>query len=219
MTVQELVYARLRQALITGGVEPGVLLTLRGLASAMSVSVTPVREAVRRLGTEHALVIEDNRRIYVPAMTPVRFQALVELRKVVESHAAVTALPWVNRRLLDKLVAYDGALDSAVESEDLDAMMIQNQHFHRTLYQANPDSVAQPMVESLWLQLGPFLRLAARHVRALYTVDYHAEMLQALRAGDEVALQEALRNDIDASAACLDAGLLDSLTRRQARAS
>jgi len=38
-----------------------------------------------------------------------------------------------------------------------------NQRFHTLLYTANPDGTGMPLVESLWLQLGPCMRIAAGH--------------------------------------------------------
>ena len=53
-----------------------------------------------------------------------------------------------------------------------------------------------PMMESLWLQLGPFQRVAARHVADHYTVDRHKEIVAALRRRDPIALTMAIESDI-----------------------
>ena len=45
----------LRQAIIVGYLRPGERLTMRGLAQDMGMSVTPVREAIQNLISEHVL--------------------------------------------------------------------------------------------------------------------------------------------------------------------
>ena len=92
-TTQEYVYGRLRHAIMIGAIPPGTALTMRGLADTMGLSPTPVREAVRRLSSENAIQVKQNRRIVIPDMTLGRFEELVELRIVVETYAATRALP------------------------------------------------------------------------------------------------------------------------------
>src|SRR5579875_144053 len=75
-TVQEYVFRRLRHAIMTGWLPPGLAVTIRGLAASLQVSAMPVREAMRRLVAERALDLLDNRRARVPGMTPDRFVAL-----------------------------------------------------------------------------------------------------------------------------------------------
>ena len=54
-TQQERVYARLREAILSGQFMPGRPVTLRGVAEILGESPMPVREALRRLTAERAL--------------------------------------------------------------------------------------------------------------------------------------------------------------------
>lgn len=211
MTTQEYAYQRLRKALILGTIAPGVSLTIRGLACALGMSPTPVREALRRLGSEHAITVLENRRIRVPVMSPERLRELVALRAAVESHAAVRTLPHLTDLAIDHLAQIDDELTTAVARRDLDQQVMLNQQFHRTLYVANPQSVVIPVIESIWLQLGPFLRIAGNHVHDLYHVDRHAEALAALRKRDADALAQAIRDDIYEGVGQLDADAIRTL--------
>jgi DNA-binding GntR family transcriptional regulator len=195
-TTQEYVYARLRNAIMLGAIEPGTSLTMRGLADRLGLSPTPVREAVRRLSSEHAIRIMDNRRMTVPLMTADRFEELVALRAAVESHAAIRALPYVSDIVIDRLAAIDDRMDGFVAKKDLDQLTLLNQTFHRTLYTVNPAQASMPIVESIWLQLGPFQRQVITRVSEYYRIDRHKQILAALRTRDAAALQEAIANDI-----------------------
>lgn len=196
VTTQEHIYALLRDAIMLGRFRPGMSVTIRGLAELLETSPTPVREALRRLSSENGLELLPNRRIVVPTMTPARLEELIETRVELESFAAVRALPFIADKLIDKLEEIDARVDQAVLDGDRDTQIRDNQLFHRMIYSANPDNVTMPMVESVWLQLGPFLRIALREMGDFYKIDRHKEAVSALRARDPELLRAAIEADV-----------------------
>ncbi|MDD7973845.1 GntR family transcriptional regulator [Roseinatronobacter alkalisoli] len=196
MTTQEYAYLRLRSAIMVGAFPPGHKLTIRGLALELDLSQTPIREAVRRLSSESAIEVLGNRRLRVPVMTPGRFEELVQLRTVLELHAAARSLPYVSDIVIDRMVAIDMELDAAVVKNDPVGMTRLNHAFHRVLYCLNPDQAVMPLVESIWLQLGPFQRQVMATYQHHYSIDRHKEILGALRQRDLTALSESLVADI-----------------------
>ncbi|SOC37700.1 DNA-binding GntR family transcriptional regulator [Rhizobium subbaraonis] len=213
MTTHEYAHRRLRQAIMVGSIRPGESLTIRGIAEAMESSPTPVREALRRLSSEGALKVLDNRRIMVPKMTAERFGELIALRAVLEKHAARRAVAHITERQIDRLVEIDKAQDEAIARKDNAAALLLNQEFHRTLYTANPDQIIMPMVESVWLQLGPFLGIAMEHVAQLYFVDRHQEAIAALRKRDADAVAEAINADICEGIGGFERAAIENLLR------
>lgn len=213
MTTHEYAHRRLRQAIMVGSIRPGESLTIRGIAEAMESSPTPVREALRRLSSEGALRVLDNRRIMVPRMTADRFSELVSLRSVLEQHAARRAVPHITERCIDRLEEVDRAQDEAIARKDNAAALLLNQEFHRTLYSANPEQVIMPMVESIWLQLGPFLGIAMEHVAQLYFVDRHQEAIAALRKRDEDSVAAAIKADISEGIGGFERAAIENLLR------
>jgi DNA-binding GntR family transcriptional regulator len=213
MTTHEYAHRRLRQAIMVGSIRPGESLTIRGIAEAMESSPTPVREALRRLSAEGALRVLDNRRIMVPRMTADRFSELVSLRSMLEQHAARRAVPHITERRIDQLAEIDRAQDEAIARKDNGTALLLNQEFHRTLYTANPEQVIMPMVESIWLQLGPFLGIAMEHVAQLYFVDRHQEAIEALRKRDEDAVATAIKADISEGIGGFERSAIENLLK------
>ncbi|MFC6671087.1 GntR family transcriptional regulator [Marinobacterium aestuariivivens] len=217
LTVNQKVYQSLRKALMTGEIPPGRALTIRELAGLLDVSPMPVREALRQLAAENALEILGNRRVQVPKMSAMKFQELYEARIALESHAAERALPYIDNERLAELEAIDARVDAAYEAGDHEQVSIRNQQFHRRLYEANPHQVTLPLIESLWLQLGPFMRLATRQLEDHYQVDRHNEALDAIRRKDAFALRRAIAADIrDGNAFVVSSGLLEEATESKA---
>lgn len=190
------VYQLLRSNLMCGRIEPGMALTIRGLAQVLDVSPMPIREALHRLACEGAVEVKNNRRVIVPAMTPEKFRELADLRILLETHAAEGALPYITEQDIHRLEQIDARIDQAVEAHDIDYISLHNQAFHRHLYQANPHQISVPLIESLWLQLGPFSRIAISQLEKAYLVDRHAEALEALRQRNQFGLRRAIEADI-----------------------
>ena len=196
VTITQWVYQTLRNAVMYGEILPGRVLTIRELAGILDVSPMPVREALRQLAAENALEIQGNRRVMVPKMTAMKFNELCEARIAIESHAAARALPYIDNDRLEQLRSLDSMIDQAQEEDNLDQISILNQNFHRALYTANPHQVTLPLIESLWLQLGPFMRMATSELEEHYLVDRHNEAMSAIERKDAYALQMAIAADI-----------------------
>ena len=196
VTVQQRVYSELRTDILLGRIAPGEPLTIRGLAERLGVSAMPIREALRRLAAERAVELLGNRRIRIPVMSPERFDDLLAARIALETEAASRALGYVDDALIAKLVEYNDEVDEGVRIRDYDRWLAGNFAFHSTLYSAQPDSVFVPLIESLWLQIGPFLRQALVYIGPEFTVDRHAEALDAVRARNRMALRIAIEADL-----------------------
>lgn len=195
-TAHARVYRELRQAIVTGRFVPGRPVTLRGVAEELGVSPMPVREALRQLVAERALVMFDNRRVAVPAMSPARFAELCLARALLEPQLATLALPRIAQSDITALADLDAEIDRALARGDTEDYMRRNYDFHFRLYRAAGSSVLLPLVESLWLQVGPFLRMVVGRLGTGSLVDRHQAAIRALRARDEAALREAIRADV-----------------------
>ena len=195
-TTQEYVYHRLHNAIMVGAIPPATSLTFRGLAASLELSPTPVREAIRRLSSEHAVETLGNRRLVIPQMTTGRFEELSLLRIHLETHAAKRSLPYVSDIVIDKMRVFDDEMDESIKNRDFDRLIKLNYMFHTTLYVLNPDQVVMPLIQSVWLQLGPFQRKVIEGVKDYYFVDRHKEILAALRLRDSDALATGIERDI-----------------------
>ena len=98
--------------------------------------------------------------------------------------------------MFDDARRHFSGMDNALAEHDLDGLTRMNQDFHRDLYGLNPDQAAQPLIESVWLQLGPFQLQVIEHLDDYANADHHKEMLAAMCDRDLPALCAAIENDI-----------------------
>lgn len=190
------VYRTLRRRIMGGGLAPGQAVTLRGLAADLSVSMTPAREAVRRLVAERALEMTPTGRAAAPHMTRARFEELTEARELLEPALARRAAPFVDKALIARLKLLNEQLDSHITSGDAAAYVAGNAEFHAALYDRASAPALMALVESVWLQTGPFMRLVYGRLGTRSLTDNHAAAIAALEAGDAEALAEAIRADV-----------------------
>ncbi len=103
LAAHERVYRALRSRIMYGELDPGVALTIRGIGAEFGVSMTPAREAVRRLAAEGALSLSATGRVSTPELTPERIEELAALRALLEPELASRALPRAHMALIERL--------------------------------------------------------------------------------------------------------------------
>ena len=189
-------YRTLRQQILVGELLPGQALTLRGLAKQYGVSMTPAREALRRLIAEGALTLSSSGRVATPELTNERIEELAALRALIEPELASRALPRAHLALIDRLSAINTTNAEAVARHDSVAYIRTNLEFHRTLYLRAQAPAMLAVIETVWLQLGPTMRALYGRMQRTEPPRHHRLILAALRAGDEPGLRLAVRTDV-----------------------
>lgn len=193
----ERAYRALREMVLYGELAPGQPVTIQGLAELAGLGMTPVREAIRRLTSQGALVFKGNRRVEVPELTLAQYGELAFARRAVEPELARRAVENMEISDIDALADEDAALDAAIARGDVRGYLQHNHLFHAKLYALSGAQVLIAISEMLWLRSGPPLRvLLGRHGTANLP-DMHREALAAMRAGDGDAVAAAIRDDID----------------------
>ena len=191
------IYEELRRRMITGKIVPGVGLSTRGLALEMGVSQDAgARRAGPPGGRKARCAIRSKRKIEVPPMSVERFTDLLECRLMLEPEAAVQAMPHIDAARLRHLRVIVTALDGAMENGDVIGYMENNFAFHFNIYRANTRETLNHLIETLWLQFGPFMRVVYGRYGTANLIDQHRIALDAIEAGDPDALRAAIASDI-----------------------
>jgi DNA-binding GntR family transcriptional regulator len=179
-----------------GELEPGTALTLRGVGRDYGLSMTPVREAVRRLVAEGALSLSTSGRITTPALSNERIEELASIRALLEPELAIRALPRAHMALIERLETINTTIAEQIAKHNAPGYIRTNLEFHRTLYLRAQAPAMLALVETLWLQLGPTMRALYGRLNRTELPKNHRLIVAALRAGDEPSLRLAVRADV-----------------------
>ena len=201
MTMRESVYAQLHDAFTRGQFAPGdSLKPARAGRAARHLVLTPVREAVRRLVAEGALIDAPSRALRVPDFDLRQMQDLKLARIALEPLVTGRAVERMDDGTLDSLAAIlaeEAGNGAGRDTPDLS----QNYRFHFTLYQKADSPVLLPLISGLWLRYGPCLNLIMRRAGPEIGKgnDIHEVILDAARRGDVEAAQAGIVADIERS--------------------
>lgn len=202
-TVQDRVYHQLRAALMSGHFDPGQVLTIGTLADRFRTSHMPVREALRRLTAENALVVVNNGSAQVPVVTLEGLDDLCLTRTALETLAVRLSTDRCSPADRARFRALVEGHAAAAVNRDLQRMLQLNQELHFAIYNACGSSVVVQFIQSLWLRFGPYMRMLSAHISpaiesGLYEPSrHHADLVDAMDARDGNAAAEAIRGDIE----------------------
>ncbi|MDE0284520.1 MAG: GntR family transcriptional regulator [Gammaproteobacteria bacterium] len=199
--VHELVYQELRQSIMVGTFTPGEKVSLRSLAQQVGTSLTPVRGAVNRLIAEGAFEVLPNRWVMIPSMTEEKFDEIIHWRIRLEMEATRRACRNATRGLIKKIESINKTMHKVVrQGRDRKDLLNENYKFHFTIYRHSKSTILLPMIESLWLQCGPFTYYSLSSPKDLWNTKHHHTIVDALKAGDADRAARAVKADITSTA-------------------
>lgn len=182
--------------ILFGDLAPGQAVTIQGMRAATNAGMTPVREALRRLIAEGALEVGENRRISVPRIDAPELVEITYARLAIEPRLATLAAPQMTDERIQTLRDWDKEVDAAIANNDIGGYLSGNFHFHFELYAAARAEVLLRIAMSLWLRIGPALRVGCARFGAAGLPDRHRDAVAALEARDANAVGEAIASDI-----------------------
>ncbi|GAB3061737.1 GntR family transcriptional regulator [Intrasporangium mesophilum] len=191
-------YEMLKQAILSGALEPGEPLVETALAAWCGVSRTPIREALRRLQQDE-LIERSSRGFTVRTRSPEEILDVYSVRTVLEATAAGMA---AERRDEHDLRLLHWALGKGAQTaaDGVDELVEANQAFHHAVWRASHNKPLVDLLERLHLHLGRYpgttLKVPGRWESAR---DQHQALVDAIERRDAAAAHDiAMRHFQDA---------------------
>ncbi len=196
-TKEEYVAEFLREGILSGRLPRGMRLKQADIAEQLKLSITPVREAFRILEAEGYVINETHRGVIVAPFDASATREINELRMLLESRLAVTALEHMTPRNYAELSKLQREFEEAEARKDREAVRALNYRFHSQLYALARLPQTLHFVQVLWAKY-PFDLINLIGGRAGRAAAEHRRLLKAVKAGDKRAIVNALREHIDA---------------------
>lgn len=181
---------RMREAIVSGKLEPGAHLNETDIAKQMAVSRIPVRESLKKLEQEGLVVRLPNKGCFVTTFTEQDINEVFSLRASLESMAYQWAIPKMTSRDVQKLKDLVKKQELAIENQDYDDLARLDMQFHEYIcIQANHSRLLKAWYEQ-HAQCQMLLNLRFRHL-AEYTPETvaidHERILEAIENYDPQA--------------------------------
>ncbi len=190
------VYQDLRMKLVVGDLRPGEAVSIRTLAAGYGTSAMPVREALKRLSDEKALVGAAKKAYRVPDLSAREAADLFFVRSVLEAAGAEVAATRMSANAVAELKRLVNVMEDATHRLDAQGLLENNFRFHTQIAKEAGNPVLSEMVQSIYVRTGPWLALGITHFAQ--SADWksdHAEIVAALERRDSVAARALIERD------------------------
>ena len=184
-SIRHHVLRQLRSAILSGDLEPGERLNESQIARQMGISRGPVREAILALEQEGLAKSEHRRGSYVTEVDVQSFSELIDLRILLETHAARLATATCTPAGCSELQRIIEQMRTASRAEDVESVVDRDLDFHRAIC----NLLGNRLLAQMWEQLAGRLRLAIllwieHGYDAAGMVETHPPVLESIERGD-----------------------------------
>lgn len=185
LSLSEQAYRAIRDRLIMLDIAPGEPLNEGRLANELGFGRTPVREALKRLETDHMVMSFPRRGTFATSVDITELAAISELRRVLEPLAARKAAANRQPEIRTALLRAAESLEALDESREPRELMEDDLEVHRLIYRAAANHhLEEPLIRldnlatRIWCMVLDRLPAVTEHIAE------HRHLLHAILEGD-----------------------------------
>ncbi len=178
------VLTRLKAAILDGTLKPGTLLSENKIAAQLSVSRTPVREALRVLERENLVTTLPGRKVIISVPRAEDIDEIYDIRTIVES-AALRRIGSNRRELIARLEQCLERSRLALAKRDIRELEQINTEFHTTIISALNNQRLREFIDSVHDTAARFRLYSLREAGwAEKGIQEHRRLVALLKKGD-----------------------------------
>ncbi len=141
LSLGEKVFYQLRDEIISGKIVEGEKLVEVQLAKKLSVSRTPVREALRRLEKEGFIKVTPHIGAFIKVVTEKDIEEYLEVREALETKAIQLACIKQNKEYISKLESTQKKMRKIVDDNKVEKMAQLDEKFHEYIFLATENDL------------------------------------------------------------------------------
>jgi DNA-binding GntR family transcriptional regulator len=197
ITAVDVAYHGIRSSILTGEFEPGMQLKLQNLAGRYSISLIPVREALRLLQAEGLVESVRNKGARVASISLDETIDVYRLRLILETTAIELAFPHIDDELISALEQLQREMRRIFPTDRIQYLAL-HQKLHFGIYSRCDSKWTMRLLGLVWSHSDRWRKMALPHDVNAETED-HGPILSALKARDLRAASKALERHIELS--------------------
>ena len=197
LPLREVVFHSLREAILTGQLQPGERLMEIQIAEKLGVSRTPVREAIRKLEIEGLAVMVPRKGAEVAKITKKQLRDVLEVRKAMEELAVQLACRRISKEAVKELEEAHLEVKKMAMDMNLTALVKADVRFHEIIYNAADNERLLQILNNLKQQMYRYrLEYLKNKKNHELIIKEHADILEALQTLDMDHATTAIRQHI-----------------------
>jgi len=193
-TKSEWAYEEVRKMILGGELKPGATVNQEELAGELQISVTPLREGLRRLEGEGFVTLNAHRTLTINGLSAQELEDVYAMRLLLDPLAVALA----TQRMTGEQVAVVNRLARAHPRGGPTAVLAANREFHRAVYAASGNSFLTRTLDQLWSAADRYrLALISEHGSVIPRVDAeHLEIAEAVAARDAATASSLMQRHV-----------------------
>lgn len=188
LSLPEIVYRELRNAILNGVFSPGQVLRQEEVAQRLGVSRSPLREALPRLEAEGMVILQPRRGYAVASLDRDEISEVFDLRRLLESELARHAIARRNEGDIARvygIISQMAGLTDKSSDEDVAHWFELNQKFHTALLAPAARPHTMRAFQNLRGIIEPYIRTEVRLTGDMQQAQQeHSQLAQAFVNGD-----------------------------------
>ena len=200
---RERAYRYVRDEVLRRPESTGTFLSEQGIASLLGTSRTPVREALLRLQAEGLVEVMPKRGVYVAPMSRRQITEVLDLRRVLEGHAAAQAMArnFVPINALRQTVLEQNSVNVRASRTAALRFFELDRRFHQDLVDAAGSDLLSRTYAHLRIRQLRFggATLCTNPHRQRRVCDEHLAIIDALDRNDDTQVQAMIANHLDST--------------------
>ncbi|WP_010648085.1 GntR family transcriptional regulator [Oceanobacillus massiliensis] len=196
-TTKEIVYERLKDAILHGDIEHKEVLTETYLADSLDTSRTPIREAVSDLVKEGLLTHIPRRGFRVREITEHEMDQIIYLRTSIEIKGVTLLASTITDEDVKVLNHIISQQEEAIKSNNRIEYIELDQLFHRKILRASHQNLLEQIHKELY-NLTRLIGHAAitKEGRMEDVIEEHKNIVRALEEKDDLKASEYMKNHL-----------------------
>lgn len=193
-TIQEIVYDKLKQRIVSGFYKPGERLIAKELADEFQISRMPVREALTRLGSTGLVEVIPYRGAIVNKLTTEDYVEIFHIRSVLEGLAARLACTNLNEEDLTRMRVANQDIKAMIAENDIEFQKV-NRIFHSTVWEKTKSERLKTLLADLYSEASQYRQMIVIQPDRMKEVyEEHKLLIEALTDKDPIRAEEIMRD-------------------------
>jgi GntR family transcriptional regulator, rspAB operon transcriptional repressor len=198
--LREQIYSIVRTLILTGAIKPGQTIDEKDIAAQLSVSRTPVREAVKKLSDEHLVEVIAQSATRAARIDRHEIEESYLIRRALEVESASQAAPRMSQQHTDQLSDILHTHARAIERRQFVEAIRADDEFHAYIAMISDLPRLWKTIEISKAQIDRCRHMMLpRAGQAEATLDQHREIIRALNSGDPERAGGAMRAHLDSA--------------------
>ena len=198
LPLRDVVFKKLRKAILTGELKPGERLMEIHLANRLGVSRTPIREAIRKLELEGLVTMLPRRGAEVAQITEKSLKDVLEVRRALDALCAELACDRISEEGMEDLKEACAQFEKATKSKDATVIAKADVALHDIIVAATGNQRLVQLVNNLAEQMYRYrfvyIKDESQHERL---IEEHRMIYESIRKKDKEAAARAAKLHID----------------------